>query len=81
MLKRHIETEAKQNHCAIQLAFKNFAIDAAYMVVLDHVKSDHTCLDDNMSLLSPDTDRFLLCNTSPQREGAYLYFDTNLVHL
>ena len=78
LLKRRIETEAKRNHWAIQLAFKNFAIVAAYMVVLDHVKSDLTCLDDTMSLLSPNTDRFLLCNTFPQREGAYLYFDTNL---
>ena len=48
------------------------------MVVLDHVKVDLSCLDDTMSLLSPNTDRFLLCNTFPQCEGAYLYFDTNL---
>jgi hypothetical protein len=48
------------------------------MVVLDHVKSDLTCLDDTMSLLSPNTDRFHLCNTFPQCENAYLYFDTNL---
>ena len=78
MLKRRIKTEAKQIHWAIQLAFKNFAIVAAYMVVLDHVKSDITCLDDTMSLLSPNTDRFLLCHTLPQREGAFLYLDTNL---
>jgi hypothetical protein len=76
--KRLIETEAKQNKWAIQLAFINVAIVAADMVVLDHVKSDLTCLDDTMSLLSPNTDRFLLCNTFPQCEGAYLYFGTNL---
>jgi hypothetical protein len=71
LLKRRIETEAKQNHWAIQLAFKNFAIVAAFMVVLDHVKSDLTCLDDTISLLSPNTDRLLVCNTFPQREGAF----------
>lgn len=78
LLKTRIEIEAKQNHWAIQLAFKNFDIVAAYMVVLDHVKCDLTCLDDTTSLLSPKTDRFLLCNTLPQHEGAFLYLDTNL---
>ncbi len=34
LLKRRIETEAKQNHWAIQLSFKNFAIVAAYMLFL-----------------------------------------------
>jgi hypothetical protein len=48
------------------------------MVVLDHVKSDLTHLDDTMFLLSPNTDRFLLCNTFPQCVHAYLYVDTNL---
>ena len=37
-LKRRIDTEAKRSHWAIQLAFKNLAIVAAYMIVLDHVK-------------------------------------------
>jgi hypothetical protein len=78
LLKKRIETEAKRNHWAIQLAFKNFAIVAAYMILLDHIKCDLTCLDDTMSLLNPNTDRFLLCSTFPQRKGAYLYFDTNL---
>ncbi len=37
-LKRRIDTEARRSHWAIQLAFKIFAIVAAYMIVLDHVK-------------------------------------------
>ena len=81
LLKRCIETEAKQNHWALQLAFKNFAIVAAYMVVLDHVKNDLTCLDDTMSLLSPNTDRFLLCNTSPNVKVHICILTETLVHL
>jgi hypothetical protein len=78
LLKRHIEIEAKKNYWVIQLAFKNFPIVAGYMIVLDHVKSDLTRLDYTMSLLSPNIDRFLLCNTFPQHVGAHLYFETHL---
>ena len=78
LFKRYIETESKKNHWAIQLVFKKFANVAAYMIILEDVKCDLTCLQDTMSFLSPNTDRFLICNTFPQREGAYLYFDTNL---
>ena len=78
VLKRHIETEAKKIYWVIWLVFKKISIVAANMVVLDHVKSDLTHLDDTMFLLSPNTDRFLLCNTFPQCVRAYLYDDTNL---
>ena len=78
LFKRRIDTEAKRRHWAIQLAFKNLPIVAAYMIVLDHVKTDLTCLDDTMPILSPNTDCFLLCNTFAQLEGAYLYYNTNL---
>ena len=77
-LKRQIDTEARSSHWAIQLAFKNLAIVAAYMIVLEHVKTDETGVDDTMSLLSPNIDRFLLHSTLSQLEGAYLYYDTNL---
>jgi hypothetical protein len=77
-MKKCIETETQWHYWAIQLAFKNFAIVAAYMIVLEHVECDITCLDDTISLLSPNTDRFLLYNTFLQCDSAYLYFDTNL---
>ena len=49
----HIETLAKRNQWAIKLSFENPDIVSAHMIVLDHVKSDLTCLDDKMSLCLP----------------------------
>ena len=48
------------------------------MVLVDHVKSDLTCLDNAMSLLTPDLNIFMLCTSFLQYEGACLYYDLNL---
>lgn len=48
------------------------------MVIVDHVKTDLKCLDEYDSLLSHCTHKFMLSATYPNREGAYLYYDTNL---
>lgn len=77
-LKRPIETEAKRNHLAIQLALKSLAIISAFMIVLDCVESELTSLDDTISLLYPNTDYFLLCTTFPQHNHAHFICDTNL---
>ena len=45
---------------------------------VDHVKNDLKCLDEYDSLLSHCTHKFMLSATYPNREGAYLYYDTNL---
>ena len=77
-LMQHIESEQKRTHWAFQLAYKNLCIVASYMVLVDHVKSDLTCLDDAMSLLTPDLNKFMLFTSFSQHEGAYLYYDLNL---
>jgi hypothetical protein len=48
------------------------------MVMVDHVKTDLKCLDEYDSLLSHCMHKFMLSATYPNREGAYLYYDTNL---
>jgi hypothetical protein len=76
--KRRIASEAKRQHWAIKLAYKNLSVVAAYMVLVGHVKSDLSCIDETMALLTPNINSFLLSSSFPQQEGAYLYFDSNL---
>jgi hypothetical protein len=78
LLKKRIENEAKRAHWSFNLSSKNLAIVAAYMVMVDHVKTDLKCLDKYDSLLSHCTHKFMLSATYPNCEGAYLYYDTNL---
>lgn len=76
MNKRNVDG-AKRNHWAIQLAIKNLSFVAAYMVLVDHVKSDLSCLDETQCLLTHNQNRLLLCQSFNDYEGAYLYWDTN----
>jgi hypothetical protein len=76
-LTKRINDAEKRSHWALKLAFKNLAAVAAYMVMVDHVKSDLSCLDESQPLLSHHCNKFLLCTSFPLREGAYLYYDTN----
>ena len=76
-LKQCIDSEPKRTHWAFQLAYTNLCIVASYMVLVDHVKSDLTCLDE-MSLLTPDLNKFMLCTSFPQHEGGFLFFYLNL---
>jgi hypothetical protein len=78
LLKKRIENESKRTHWSFNLASKNLTIVAAYMIMVDHVKTDLKCLDEYDSLLSHCTHKFMLSATYPNREGAYLYYDTNL---
>jgi hypothetical protein len=77
-LKNRIQSEAKRSHGALTLAHKNLSVVAPYMVLADHTKKNLNCLDDTDSLLTNASNKFLLCQTVPENEGAYLYFDTNL---
>jgi hypothetical protein len=48
------------------------------MTLVDHVKSDLSCLDESMSLLAPNMNQFLPCTNFPEHEGAYLHYDSHL---
>lgn len=48
------------------------------MVLMDHVKLDLSCLRERDCILAPNTNKFFQCTTYPNRQGAYLYFDSNL---
>jgi hypothetical protein len=78
MLKKRIKDPIKRSHWSLKLAYKNMSIVTAYMVAIDHVKKDLRCLSEYDSLLSPNADKFMLCVTHPNWEGAYLYYDNNL---
>lgn len=77
MLTKRIDDVERRSHWALKLAFKNLAAVAAYMVMVDHVKHDLSCLDESQPLLSHNCQKILLCESFPTREGAYLYYDTN----
>jgi hypothetical protein len=76
MKKRNVSKD-KRSHWAIRLADKNLSFVAAYMVLVDHVKTDISCLDETQSLLTPNHYKFLLCQSFNEFEGAYLYYDNN----
>jgi hypothetical protein len=78
-LSSRISNETVRSHWAIKLAGKNLSFVAAYMVLVDHVKADLSCLDDTKSLLANrHSNRFILCDSFPNHEGTYLYYDNNI---
>ena len=93
-LKAHISSDriplSKKEHWCLEWARKNLSVVAAYMVLLDHVKKDISCISHSKCLLakpnggslvthgSSTSSNFLLCtNTEALRQGCYLYYDTN----
>jgi hypothetical protein len=72
LLKKRIQNESKRAHWSFNLVSKNLSIVVAYMVMVDHVKTDLKCLDEYDSLLSHRMHKFMLSATYPKREGAYL---------
>ncbi len=78
LLKKRIESKSKKHHWSFNLACKNLSLVAAYMVMVDNVKTDLKCLDEYDSLLSHCKHKFMLCATYTNCEAAYLYFDNNL---
>ena len=72
LLKKQNENESKRAHWSFNLVSKNLTIVAAYMVIVDHVKTDLKCLDDYNCLLSHCTHKFMLSATYPNCEEAYL---------
>ena len=80
MNSRNVDKNRRE-HWVIRVAYKNLAVVAAYMVLLDHVKHDVLRVDETISLLSINTNNFVDCNSNQSNNshiGAYLYWDTNL---
>ena len=59
----------------MQFAYTNLPVVAAAMILSGHMKVDLECLDEADSLLITDSSCFIKCETHPNDEGAYLYFD------
>ena len=59
----------------MHFAYANLPVVAAAMILSGHMKIDLKCLDEAESLLITDSSCFIKCETHPNDEGAYLYFD------
>ena len=68
---------ARRNHWSMKFASKNLAVNAALMVLSNHVKKDIARLSEEDSLLSGDISKFQECSLVPEQHGAYLYYDKN----
>ena len=77
MLESRNVSKDRREHWAIKLAFKNLSVVAAYMILCQHVKEDLLCLDEQKSLLTSDTGKFIQCQDHSERIGSYLYFCIN----
>lgn len=82
-LKMHVtnkvpEAKLEWSQWIFEYASSNSARVAALMVLQGHVKRDLTCLGEGRSLLA-GSGNFVSCSAlaAMDREGAYLYFDTN----
>ena len=58
MNSRNVDKNRRE-HWVIRVAYKNLAVVAAYMVLLDHVKHDVLRVDETISLLSINTNNFV----------------------
>jgi hypothetical protein len=67
----------RRNHWSMKLVSKNLAVNAALMVLSNHVKKDIARLNEEDSLLSGDISKFQECSLVPEQHGAYLYYDKN----
>ena len=76
-IQKRVIQEQKQSHWCWKLAKKNLSVNAALMVLSEHVKEDLSVVSRNDDLLTMNQSRFRQCCDVPTREGAYLYFDRN----
>ena len=78
-IKTRINDTSKRNHWVLTLAYKNLPVVAACMILSQHLAMDIKCLGNLSSLLAPHTNTFIPCadTSSVNRQGAYLYFDSN----
>ena len=83
-LKNHINhpnrvrSESKRNHWIWDWAEKNLPVCAAYMIAAGHVQPNFQSLNDEESLLSSDSNKFIPINGFPNHHGVYLNNDTKL---
>ncbi|KAL7552482.1 hypothetical protein ACHAWF_015738 [Thalassiosira exigua] len=76
-IKHRIKSPSRRSHWSMKLAYKNLSASAAIMVLSNHVKRDLRSLDELSCLLAIDEKNFLPCSSFPDRQGCYLYYDTN----
>jgi hypothetical protein len=76
-IDERVEDKKKHTHWCLKLAKKNLAVNAALMVLSEHVKDDLSVCGLNEDLLAVNPSRFRACTEVPSKEGAYLYFDRN----
>ena len=83
-LKNHINhpnrvrSESKRNHWIWDWAEKNLPVCAPYMIAAGHVQPNFQSLNDEESLLSSDSNKFIPINGFPNHHGVYLNNDTKL---
>ena len=78
-IRRRIVEEKKRDHWCLKWAERNMAQVAAIMIILNHVKDDCECLDEQITLLK-SSNFFVSANSDEMKNGkhgAYLYFDAN----
>ena len=77
-IQNRIKTVSQKSNFSLGWAKKNLSAVAVYMVLVNHVKQDISCLD-NLCCLLPNTPKnFLLCtNEEAKLQGAYLHYDGN----
>ena len=78
-LKTRVASPTKRKHWSLDLAFESLSVVAAIMILSNHLKMDIDCLCDTDCLLATHASTFVPCQdvTSVNRQGAYLYFNTN----
>ncbi len=76
-LVRRIKDKIKRMHWSMQFASNNLAVSAAFLVLSNHIKNNIKCIQDGDCILAPNTHNFYQCLQFPNREGVYLYFDSN----
>ena len=76
-LRKRIKEKSRRTHWSMQFAYKNLSTVAAVMAMQQHLKENLRCLSEDDCMLAFDIERFDKCTDHPDRQGAYLYYDTN----
>jgi hypothetical protein len=76
-LIHYIKNKCWCTHWSMHCGYSNLAVSLVCMVLSIHVADELWCLQDSGSLLSPTSYNYYQCAWFPNREGAYLYYDSN----
>ena len=76
-IHHRISDNKKRDHWCLKWEARNMAQMSSLMILMGHIKIDLNCLDNNTTLLK-SCDNFEAVNDNHvNKQGAYLYFDTN----